>query len=285
MIYVPFLASLATAISDMLERKELKKKIDIKSFQILAFLSAVLIGLPLIFFFWKLDPRALSIGNIIIFVLIIVVSVSANVLTFYSMKGEKLSRLEPAKVLGPLFIILIALIFSFFIEGAYDRNWNVVIPALISASALVVSHVKKNHLKFNRYFIAAIFGSLLFAIEIVLSKLILDFFTPINFYFFRCLFVLLLSIILFSPKISKIWKIDNKTKRWIFFIGCIWVIGRVLIYYGYLKIGIISTTLIIMLAPVFVYFFAWKFLNEKIRIKDIITSFIIVGSVVYALFL
>jgi len=63
-----------------------------------------------------------------------------------------------------------------------------------------------------------------------------------------------------------------------------WVVYRVFVYYGFLKIGIISTILMIMLGPIFVYFLAWKFLKEKISWKNIIASFIIVASVVYVMF-
>jgi len=86
-------------------------------------------------------------------------------------------------------VILLALLLSFFLEDIYERNLNVLIPALISACALIFSHIKRDHLYFSKYFIATIFGSFFFAVELVLSKLILPFYSPISFYFLRCSFV------------------------------------------------------------------------------------------------
>jgi drug/metabolite transporter (DMT)-like permease len=66
-------------------------------------------------------------------------------------------------------------------------------------------------------------------------------------------------------------------------IGAIWVVYRVATYYGYLKIGVISTTLILMLGTVFIYIFAKIFLKEKINTRNIISSAIILACVLYAI--
>jgi drug/metabolite transporter (DMT)-like permease len=67
-------------------------------------------------------------------------------------------------------------------------------------------------------------------------------------------------------------------------MGVIWMIYRVVTYYGYMKIGIISTTLVFMLSPVFIYVFAKIFLIEKISKRNIIASIIILACVLYANF-
>ncbi|MFH1787690.1 MAG: DMT family transporter [archaeon] len=281
MYYLPVIGALALASGTVLEKIVLKqKKVGIKLYQTAGFLAIVIGMLPLIYFFWKVDATAFELKNIIIFSLVILFSIIANLFTFYSMKWEKISNLEPAKILEPLFVIFLAILFSFFVEGLYERNIKIIIPALIAGSALIFSHIKKDHLDFNKYFIAAIFGSFFFALELVITRLVLDYYSPISFYFLRCLTIFLISFILFKPKFSELNK-DVKIK--IFLTGLIWVVYRVLVYYGYLKIGVIFTTLIIMLGPIFIYLFAWKFLKEKINWRNIIASIIIVGCVLYAI--
>ncbi|MFA5382951.1 MAG: EamA family transporter, partial [Candidatus Micrarchaeia archaeon] len=239
MIYFPILGALALAGGTIFERKLLKKKsMDIKKYNVLEFLGIVIVMLPILYFFWKLDSQALELKNILIFIGVVITSIIANIFTFYSMKGEKVSNLEPAKMLEPLFTILLAVIFSFFIQGIYERNLHVLIPALIAGLALILTHVKKENLNLNKYFLAAIVGSFFFALELVISMLILELYSPVTFYFLRCLAVLLLSYIMFRPKISNL---NNKLKLNIISIGAIWVIYRVVTYYGYIKIGIIST--------------------------------------------
>ena len=171
--------------------------------------------------------------------------------------------------------------FSLFFRELYESNTKVIIPALIAGFALIASHIEKEHLKINKYFLAAIMGSLFFGLEIVTSRLILHFYSPVTFYFIRCAIIFLISLLIFRPKLQEI---NKRAKRNILMIGIIWVIYRVIAYYGYVRIGVISTTLIFMLGSVFVYMFAKIFLKEKINLRNIIASTIILACVLYANF-
>lgn len=258
------------------------KNVNIKFYQTISFLFISLAIIPLVYFFWKMTPEASETKNITIFILVIITSVAANFLFLYSLKKEKVSNLEPARMLEPLFTILLAIIFGLiFTNGLYDTNSKIMIPGLIAALTLVFSHVRKDHIKFNKYFIAAIFSSLFFALELVISRLILDYYSPFTFYFLRCLCVFIISFALFQPKFSIFEKIDRKTKWIIFATALIWIIYRAIIYYGYIYYGVIFTTLMVMLGPIFVYLFAHLFLKEKIGWRNIISAAIILGCVLY----
>jgi drug/metabolite transporter (DMT)-like permease len=284
MIEIPILGSLALASGTLLEKLVLmKRKINIKVYQTLVFTATCISMIPFIYFFWKVSSEAFTLINIGLFILVIFFSLLANLFTFYSMKWEKLSRLEPAKITEPIFVVLLAIIFSFmFDSGLYERNFNVIIPSLIAGGALIFAHIKKHHLDFNKYFIAALLGSFFFAVELVISRLILDYYSPISFYFLRCLFIVLASLIFLRPKIFN--NLNGKVTLEIFITGALWFIYRVAVYYGYIFLGIVSTTLITMLSPVFIYTFARIFLKEKISWKNILASIIIVGCVIYAVF-
>jgi len=282
MIYFPILGAIALAGGTIFEREILKRKgMDIKKYQTLEFLGIVIVMIPLLYFFWKFNLQALELKNILIFIGVIIAAIIANIFTFYSMKGEKINNLEPAKMLEPLFTILLAILFSFFVQGIYERNTQIIIPALIAGITLILFHVKKEHLNFNKYFLAAIVGSFFFALELIVSNLILNLYSPVTFYFLRCSAILLISFIIFRPKLSNI---ENKLKLKMLLVGAIWVVYRVATYYGYIKIGIISTTLILMLGPIFIYLFAKIFLKEKINARNIIASIIILACVLYASF-
>lgn len=282
MIYFPILAAIALAGGTIFEREMLKKRsMDIKKFHVLEFFGIVIAMFPVLYFFWKIDSQALELKNIIIFCIVIVISLIANIFTFYSMKGEKVNNLEPAKMLEPLFTILLAIVFSMFFEGVYESNTKMIIPALIAGAVLILSHVKKEHLNLNKYFLAAIVGSFFFALELVISNLILEFYSPVTFYFIRCSAIMLLSFIIFRPTLTKA---DGKLKWKMLAAGIIWVVYRVAAYYGYLKIGIISTTLILMLGAIFTYILAKIVLKEKISTRNIIASAMILACVIYANF-
>ncbi len=281
MIQIPLLGALALGTGTILEKIILKKrKIDIRLYQTASFLAITLLMIPLLYFFWKLDGEAFTLKNILIFVAIIISSVLANVFALYSIKWEKVTNLEPAKLFEPLFVICLTLLFGLFISGFYETNTKFLLPALIAGLAILFPHIKKEHLRLNKYFIAALLGSLFFALELVLSKLVLDFYSPITFYFLRCLFVFLISLILFRPKFSSL---DKKISFKIFIVAGIWIVYRLAVYFGYSKYGIIFTTLITMLAPIVIYILANRFLKEKLNWKNILSSAIILGCVVYVL--
>jgi drug/metabolite transporter (DMT)-like permease len=279
-IGIPILGALASGAGTVLEKAILKhKKIGIKLYQITGFLAIVLVMIPLLFFFWKVDAGALSTKNVLLFLGVAISATIANFLVFYGEKGEKITNLEPAKIMEPLFVILLAIIFSFFIEGIGERNPKIIIPAFIAGIALIFPHIKKEHLRFNKYMTAAIFGNFFFALELVLSKLILEFYSPITFYFLRCLFILIISLILFKPNFKAL---NGKISLMILIVGVLFVIYRVATYYGYMYYGIMFTTLIIMISPLFVYLLANKFLKEKLNWKNIISAIIIIACVLYA---
>lgn len=282
MLAIPVLGAIGLGAGTILEKVVLRKrKVNFKLYQTAAFLAIVVVMIPLLFFFWKLDIEALSTTNILIMLGVVISSVIANVFGFYALKWEKISNIEPAKLIEPLFVIGLAIIFSFiFGSELYERNTKVIIPALIAGIVLVGSHIKKHHLEFNRYFIAAIFSGFFFALELITSRLILELYNPITFYFVRSSLVLLVSFAIFRPRLSKL----GTRSRWIIFgTGAIWVIYRIMVYYGYLELGVIFTTLILMLGPLFIYLFTWKFLKEKLNWRNIIASIVIIGSVLYAL--
>ncbi len=84
---------------------------------------------------------------------------------------------------------------------------------------------------------------------------------------------------MFRPKFKSL---DKKSIKLIFITGAIWSIYRIVIYWGYTTLGIISTTLMIMLGPIFIYILARIFLKEKIRWRNIVASIIIIACVLYA---
>ncbi len=284
MYYLPFLGALFEATSAVIEKKVLRKhKINTKNFIVYVFLALVLVMLPFIYFFWDMNPEAIKLNNLLIFLSIIIISIFANIFLIYSLKREDLSELEPIRLMQPLFTILIAFIFSFFFNiYQSEKNLSILGLSLIASISLISAHIKKHHLVFNKYILAALAGSFLFALELVISKSILQYYSPLTFYFFRVLFIFLITWIIFHPKTISM---NNKTKLMIFLIGISVTTYRLTIYYGYILLGISFTTLLFILAPIFIYLFAAIFLKEKITLRQIISSIIIVICVIIAIFL
>ncbi|MFA5953385.1 MAG: DMT family transporter [Candidatus Pacearchaeota archaeon] len=280
-MWIPIISAIALAAGTVAERFLLKKKkVNIKHFQTFSFLSISIILLPLVFFFWNAKPEAFQLKNILLMLAIVVISFFANILTFYSLKKETLTKLEPIRITEPLFVILFSIIFSLIGLTIFETKTSILIPALIAGVALVFAHIKKHHLQFSSASLAALFGSLLFALELVLSRLVLDYYSAITFYFVRCILIGILTFIVFRPKLFQ--KGNSGLNLKIFLIAIIWIVYRIILYYGYLEIGVVSTTLMLMLGPILIYFSSVIFLKEKLNWKSIILSLIILGCVLYA---
>jgi drug/metabolite transporter (DMT)-like permease len=240
------------------------------------FLGVIIVMAPFMVFFMKVDPAAWLPINLLILSGIVFFSIIANLLSYYAIKWEKLTNLEPVRLLEPLFVVLLA--FAFFKS---ERNPVILIPSIIAALALVFSHVRKHHLDFNKYILAGIASSFFYAIDLILTKLILEYYNPISLYFIRCSLILIITITIFSP--HSINKLTKKEKLLILVISLFWVTFRVATYYGYLYLGVVSTTLVLMLGPVFIYLLARIFLKEKLNWRNIVATIIILGCVAYAI--
>jgi drug/metabolite transporter (DMT)-like permease len=277
MIQIPILGAFLEATGTLIEKRILKnKKISSSTYTTFSFLAIVLVMIPFIWFFWRANSKALTIGNLLLFALVVISAVAANLLTYYSLKREKISEFEPIWLMQPLFTILLA----FFIYGS-ERKFAVLIFALIASLSLIAAHVKKHHVNFDKYSISLILGCLFFAIELVASKPILNFYSPFAFYFIRCLFIFIIIFMIYRPK----WEaVGNKNSLLILLVGIMWVFYRIILYYGYLSYGIIFTTTLFILAPVFLLIMAAIFLKEKMTVRQIISTIIIIACVAASIY-
>lgn len=276
---IPFAASgaLSEAAGTVLEKNILRKrKIDFRDYQVYSFLAITLLTIPLLLFFWHLSPEALNLKNIFILLFVITCSIIANLFVFYSLKWEKITELEPLRLFQPLFVILLA----FILYSSERQNpYQIIIAALIASLALIFSHIKKHHLKLNKYMVSALLGSLFFAIELVVSKYLLSYYNGITFYFIRCSLIFIISLLIFKSKPSSI---DKKSWIYVVLVAGIWVFYRTLVYYGYMHFSVIFTTLLFVLSATLIYLFAVIFLKEKITWRNIIASIVILACVAYA---
>ncbi|MBM3247670.1 hypothetical protein FJZ17_03990 [Candidatus Pacearchaeota archaeon] len=288
-LIIPFFGALSEGVGTILEKKILmKRKMELRAYNTFSFMSIVILLIPLIFlanYFFPSDfpmtisSQAFTITNILIMLAVIILSLLANLFTFYAMKWEKITEIEPMRLMQPMFTILLAF---FLFSNERQTKTSIIILSVIASLTLIISHTKKHHFSFNKYAWAAIFGSLFFALELVISKYILNFYPPLVFYFIRCFGMFFFGIFIFKPNPNKIQK---STWPMIFGVAFIWIAYRVLLYSSYLTQGVIITTLLFILAPIFIYLFSWKYLREQFNWRNLISSIIIVICVALAMWI
>ena len=279
-----FLEASGTVIEKIVLRKH---KINSKIYTTFEFLAIVLSAIPIFLILSKIFPsvfsftitqEAFQLKNLLILATIILFALFANLLVFYAIKWEKITELEPIRLAQPLFVVILALILY---ASERETPPQVLIAALVASLALIFSHIKKYHISFNKYALAALFGSFFFAVDLALSKFLLPFYSPLSLYFIRSIILLVICLFVFRPKLN----IASK-KSWflIAITGFIWVLYRAILYYSYTAKGVIFTTLLFLLTPIFIYLFSYIYLKEKPTWRNITASIIILACVIYASF-
>jgi drug/metabolite transporter (DMT)-like permease len=277
-IILPIVGAGAFAVAEIFQKIVLREKgVKSRHFAVASFLAAVLVMLPFLYFFGRVDSEAFLLKNLLILFGVVVFAIFANLLVFYALKWEKVTALEPVRLLEPLFVVVLA--FAFLKS---ERDPKVLIPALVAGATLVLTHVKKHHISFNKYMVAGIFGSLFFATELLMTKFLLPYYSPISIYFARGLLVFVILGLFFRPNLRKELGV---AERWMILgTGALWVGLRIIVYYGYVNWGVVFTTLMLMLAHVFVYFLAHFALKEKMNYRNLVATAVIIACVVYVNF-
>lgn len=277
-MYLPLIGSFLEAIGTTFEKYALRKKnLHYGAYTTYEFLAIVIASLFFLYFTWGIYDGAGDTGNIIRFAFIVLISVCANLCIFYSLKRETISEFEPIWMMQPLFTVLLA--FSFYGD---ERNWLILGLAIVASGTLVLAHIKKNHFTWNKYLFATFIGSLLFAIELNLSKPILQFYSPFTFYFIRCLIIFVIVAFIYRPNFKDL---DGKTSLIILSVGFMWVIYRVILYKSYATIGIVYSTLLFSLSAVLIFLFAVIFLKEKPNWRQIVSAIVVLVCVITALYI
>lgn len=281
--------AISEAAGTIIEKKILRnKKVNFVSYDVFSFVAILILMIPIFFvlgyflpevFAFRVSSEAFQLNHLLILAGIVFAGVLANYFIFFAMKWEKMTIIEPIRLMQPLFIIFLAF---FFYSSERHTQPGIIIASIIAALALIFSHIKKHHVQFNKYSLAALFGSLFFALDMALSKAIIAYYSPITLYAFRCFFIFILTFAIFRPK--KVFSMGKGVWRNGMIAATIWIFYRFLLYTSYVTEGVILTTLLFILAPILICIFSAIFFKEKMSIRNIIATIIIIACVAYAIF-
>lgn len=252
-----------------------KEKIHWKLYLVASFFLLAIINLPLFLLFGEIQPQAKETIWLIALALSIILSVIVNILYYAALQHEKLSEIQPITLLAPLFTIIGA---SIFLKD--ERDTVVIILAVIAALTLAWAHLKKEHIKFHKALVPLLIYVILVApFSAILHRKLLTIYNPFAFEFILNSVVFLALFLIYRPRWSKLHK---KNPKILIITNILWTIGWILVFYSYTWIGVIRTTLIMMLSPLLVYVFARVFLKEKLYWKNVVALVIILICVTIA---
>jgi len=275
MIIYSFFAALMTA-GDLIYEKYLftisRLKDRQKIFVTAMFLFAALFLAILVLVFpslWSVKDGASDTLFLALLVSVVVIASIRNLLYYYSFQREGLCQIEPFMSFSPLLTVL-------FAEIIYPGETNpiVFVLAVIAAVSLVFSKIEKRHLTIDKALIPIVAVVFLEALENNLARELLRVYSPAAMYMIRSFFVALTLLAFTRPKLGKIYRSEAKHLA---IISLFWVSVMVSIYYSYQTVGVVYTSLVLMLAPILIVLGSKFILKEKGSNKKNIVALAIVS--------
>jgi drug/metabolite transporter (DMT)-like permease len=274
-MFFPIVASLAKAGGIMVDKFLLSlRAITVSKFVVWLFIFLTIFTLPFLFIDSSISLEALSVRNISLFFLMVGLAGFWNILYYKSIQSETVQEFEPILMLSPLVVILIT---PLFFPDEVSRV--VFYIAIVAGASLALSHLEKSHLKFSKDSLGLVLAIVVMSFETIVIRELLFFFSPAALYFFRCLFLVLVFLVVFKDKLLLANRFDY------FGVGLSAILGvaqMLAIFYGYQNIGLVFTTLVISIAPVLVYLYCFIVLKEKFRLRKVIGGVVILACVILA---
>lgn len=252
-----------------------KFRIDEKKLLAIGFSFIAFIALIVSLVFGKIDIEFFSNGsNILLLGVVVIIGFAWNYLYLQGLKSESLHEFELIILLSPLITIVFAQVFL-----ASERNATVFLAGIIASLALLISRIRRHHLKLSESNIKTLIAVLLIATESILLRFLIDQANPFAIYLYRTLLIALLTYIIFRPKINKL---PVKVVPIVFLSAGIGASVALIKLFGFLKFGVMETTLILMLGPILMYLISFCYFKERRYFKrDAMAAFVVLCCVIY----
>lgn len=213
---------------------------------------------------------------IVLFVLMILIAVNWNILYSQGIQKEDLHEFELIMLLSPLVTIIFATIFL-----PAERNWSVFVPGIIATGALLATRFRAHHVRISKVAWRTLIAMVLMSLESIIIKELLGAFSPVALYFARTTIIAVVFLFMFKPKLLEM----HRNAFALAILSAIFgVVQMVLKFYGFQSLGVIETTMILVLGPFLVYLAASMFFKEHIYKRDIFAAAVVVMCILYVQF-
>lgn len=220
--------------------------------------------------------KFLTIKYLILFASMIAIAVGWNIFYYKGIQKEEIHEFELIMLLSPLVTILLAEIFL-----PAERDWTVFVAAVIASGALLATRFRHHHVKIGRTAWQTMFAMVLMSGESIFIKEMLAVMSPVTLYFIRTLVITIVFLIIYRPKLFAM----PRTAYGLTIISAIFgVVQMVLKFYGFDSLGVVETTMILVLGPFLVYFASAYYFREKLFKRDIFAAVIVIASILFVTF-
>lgn len=274
---LPILAAFLQAGSFTLDKAVLSlKHVTYKTYTGISFPLMFLITLVIFVIFRPPLTLALFSGSLLwLLIGSSFITILSNLIFYRALDDDHLGEIQTIQLLQVIPIILFSsLIF------ADERNFYVLVPALVASLAVIWSHWGKHRFVIRKKTLAFLIWSL-FAVPIgaVIVKILLESWNPITLELIRSGMVACVLGPLFFRKNTKC---SLKAFSFLLLTNVFTSIAWILYYFSYQRSGIIYTVLLFSIQPLLVYFASVFFLKERPQFKKIFAFAIVLLSIVVA---
>jgi drug/metabolite transporter (DMT)-like permease len=275
-MFAALLSSIANASGLILDKIILsRKKLGLHVFLPLSFLLLFLFSLILVPNFGRIDWDIAGLTNeLFLLFMMVIVAIAWNVLYYQSVQREKVHHTELIMMFAPLVTIILAAVF--FPENLDKR---IFVLAIIASLALIFSKSTKEHFFTGRTSYNTFLAVILMSTEAIIIRELLFSYTPVALYAVRTFFIALFFFFYYRPK-----KLEIQKAYWGMLVGSsllglVTMLGK---FYAFSQLGIVYTTMILILGPILVFLASWEILHERIRPRMIIASLVVLACVALA---
>lgn len=217
-----------------------------------------------------------TLHTLALFTTLILIGALSHLLYIEGVKNKTVSALETIVILSPLLTVLFA---SLFHVESFDSRILLAVSTG-TAALLWAAREGRHRVQFTRATWLLIGSMILSAFEnlIVVQILATESFSPLSLYTFRTTVICILFLLLFYPKLARM-------KLYNFWFVCgaalFGFLAMLFRFYALRDLGIIHTSIILMLVPVLVYLLSFGLLQRKLRKKQNMASLCVLAIAIY----
>ena len=221
--------------------------------------------------------QATQIGNIFLLALMIGSAAIWNTLLAKSMQSEPLHEYESIILMVPFVTVVLAMIFL-----PTERTLPTIIAGGIATLALLAIKYKKHHFAFTKSAPRTALAVIFIAIETVALRKLLNIYSPALLYFIRVLILSLVFNTIYKPNFKIL---AYRPVLFGLILAAIFGTGvMVLKYYAFAQVGVVITTLVLLLSQSITYLASYFYLKERRNFKpDLYCAGIVVACIIYSM--
>jgi uncharacterized membrane protein len=238
-----------------------------EKYVMLHFLWTIIIMLPLLFFFFFMDLEKMNLFYYSIFLVVLLSAAVYNILQFKCIRRIPIEHSQPIILTSWVFTIILG--YMFFPE---ESNLKKVILALFACFAVIIAGFNKKSIASKKYEILLFICAFFIGVYNLSSKIMLEIMSPFALYFLRTLFLLPVFMIIFNFKKEDL----TVSHLRISLISFTSILSQTTTFWAYTTIGLVATSLLMNLAPIITLWGARVFLKEKVKLKYIIATVVVV---------